>query len=440
MATPGEPRRPAGPSPEDSLLIRGGRVIDPANSADQVTDVLIEAGLVQAVGPDLAAPAGTPVLDAVGKVVAPGFIDSHVHLREPGAEYKETIATGTAAAAAGGICAVVAMPNTDPPPDSSRAIAALYARCADASTRVYTTGTITVGRQGERLAPLAEMAAAGAVAFSDDGDPVSDGELMRRALEEAAEIGQPLFPHEEVKDLTAGGAMHDGAVAARLGVGGMPAAGEDDMVARDIDLVRQTGGPLHLPHISTAGTVKLVRRAKAEGLAVTCEVLPHHFIFTDAEVEQQGTAAKMSPPLRGQEDVDATIAGLRDGTIDTIATDHAPHSPEEKALPLDRAPFGIVGLETAIGLSITYLVLPGVLSLPQLVARWTCEPARIFRLPGGHLGPGAPGDVTVIDPERTWTVDPAAFRSRSRNTPFGGRQLTGKAVATVIGGRMMFSE
>jgi len=424
----------------EPLLIRGGRVVDPANSVDEVADLLIESGRVKAVGKRLTCPLGTPVLEAEGKVVAPGFIDSHVHLREPGAEHKETIATGTAAAAAGGICAVIAMPNTDPPPDSGPAIEAFYSRCASASVRVYTTGTITLGRRGERLAPLAELAAAGAVAFSDDGDPVSDGEVMRRALEEAAEIGQPLFPHEEVKELTAGGAMHEGEVAARLGVGGMPVAGEDDMVARDIDLVRRTGGPLHLPHISTAGTVELVRGAKAEGLTVTCEVLPHHFLLTDAEVERQGAAAKMSPPLRGQEDVEAMIAGLRDGTIDTVATDHAPHSAQEKALPLDKAPFGIVGLETAIGLSITYLVLPGVLSLPQLIARWTCEPARIFHLPGGHLGPGAPGDVTVIDPARTWTVEPATFRSRGRNTPFGGRQLKGKATATVVGGKVIYSE
>ena len=431
--------RPAGPNPRESLLIRGGRVIDPANGLDLVADVLIESGVIAAVGAGIQASPGTPVLEAAGMVVAPGFIDSHVHLREPGAEHKETIASGTAAAAAGGICAIIAMPNTDPPPDSGAHIEAFYSRCRSACVRVYTTGTVTAGRQGEELAPLEELAAAGAVAFSDDGDPVSDGELMRRALEAAATIGQPLFPHEEVKDLTSGGAMHDGEVAARLGVGGMPVAGEDDMVARDIELVRQTGGPLHLPHISTAGTVELVRRAKDEGLAVTCEVLPHHFVLTDEEVERQGTAAKMSPPLRAQRDVDAMIAGLRDGTIDTIATDHAPHSDAEKALPLDRAPFGIVGLETAIGLSITHLVQPGILSLPQLVACWTCAPARIFRLPGGHLGVGSPGDVTIIDVDTTWTVDPATFRSKSRNTPFAGSQLTGRAAATIVGGRTVYS-
>ena len=439
MPTSADLRRPSGPDPTDALLIRGGRVVDPANGVDLVADVHIEAGRVAAVGSDLVAPEGTPVLEARGKVVAPGFIDSHVHLREPGAEHKETIASGTAAAAAGGICAVIAMPNTTPPPDSGANIEAFHQRCAAAAVRVYTTSTITAGRAGERLAPLAELAAAGAVAFSDDGDPVSDEQIMRQALVEAAALGQPLFPHEEVKALTRDGAMHDGDVAARLGVGGMPAAGEDDMVARDIDLVRQTGGPLHLPHISTAGTVDLVRRAKDEGLAVTCEVLPHHFVLTDEEVERQGTAAKMSPPLRGTDDVRAMVAGLRDGTIDTIATDHAPHSAEEKAQPLDRAPFGIVGLETAIGLCVTHLVEPGVLDVVQLVERWSSGPARIFHLPGGHLGPGAPGDVTVIDLDCTWTVDPSAFRSRSRNTPFAGCQLRGRATATVVGGRVVHS-
>lgn len=420
-----------------SLLIRGGRVIDPSEDVDEVADVLIENGCVRSVAPDLEATAGTPVLEAAGLVVAPGFIDSHVHLREPGFESKETIATGTAAAAAGGIAAVVAMPNTNPPPDTPSAVAALRQRCQSAGVRVYTTGCITAGRRGLELAPLRELAAAGVVAFSDDGDPVEDAGLMRRALEVAAEIGLPLFPHEEVKALTAAGAMHEGTASARLGVRGMPAAGEEQMIARDIELVRQTGGRLHLPHISTAGAADLVGEAKVEGLPVTCEVLPHHFILTDAEVLSLGSAAKMSPPLRAASDVEALLAGLADGTIDTIASDHAPHTAAEKSRGLQEAPFGIVGLETALGLSLTYLLEPGILSLAQIISAWSWKPAQIFGLPGGRLGPGAPGDATLLDPSLEWTVDSTGFTSRSSNTPFDGYELTGKAVATVVGGRVV---
>ena len=403
-----------------------------------MTDVLIEDGCVRAVAPNLKASAGTPVFEVAGFVVAPGFIDSHVHLREPGFESKETIATGTAAAAAGGIAAVVAMPNTNPPPDTPAAVAALRQRCRSAGVRVYTTGCITAGRQGLELAPLRELAAAGVVAFSDDGDPVEDTDLMRQALEVAGELGLPLFPHEEVKAVTAGGVMHEGSTSARLGVRGMPAAGEEEMIARDIELVRQTGGRLHLPHISTAGTVELVRQAKAEGLPVTCEVLPHHFVLTDAEIVTLGTAAKMSPPLRAASDVEALLAGLADGTIDTIASDHAPHTAAEKSRSLHEAPFGIVGLETALGLSLTYLVAPGILSLAQVIAAWSWKPAQIFGLPGGHLGPGAPGDATILDTSLPWTVDSTDFSSRSANTPFDGYELTGRGIATVVGGRVVF--
>ena len=270
-------------------------------------------------------------------------------------------------------------------------------RAQTASVRYYPIACVTVGRQGRgALAPLAELAELGAVAFSDDGDPVADEALMRRALEIARDLDRPIFPHEEVKSLTAGGCMHAGEVAARLGVKGMPAAGEEEMVARDIELVRQTGGPLHIAHISTAGTAQLVRRAKADDLPVTCEVLPHHFALTDREVERQGTAAKMSPPLREAADVEAMLAGLADGTIEVIATDHAPHTAEEKAQPLTQAPMGIVGLETAVGLTLTYLV-DRVLPLHEAIACWTCHPARILRLPGGVLTPGMPGDLTLLD-------------------------------------------
>lgn len=428
------------PDPCASLLIRGGRLIDPASRTDAPVDLLIEDGQVRRVGRDLPAPRGLRVLEAAGLIVAPGFIDAHVHLREPGFEHKETIASGTAAAAAGGICAVAAMPNTYPPPDTAGRVEEARRRAAQAPVRVYPIGCITTGRQGKALAPLAELARAGAVAFSDDGDPVEDEGLMRSALELGRQLGIPLFPHEEVKAITAGGCMHEGQVSARLGVKGMPAAGEEALIARDLELVRQTGGPLHIAHISTAGTVELVRRAKAEGLPVTCEVLTHHFALTDEEVARQGTQAKMSPPLRSGADVQAMLRGLAEGVIDTIATDHAPHSAEEKKRPLEQAPFGIVGLETAVGLTLTHLVHTGVLDLFQAIEKWTWAPSRILRLPGGHLSPGGLGDVTIIDPNKEWTVDASQFRSKSRNTPFNGYKLKGKAVATVVGGKVVYSE
>lgn len=425
----------------EALLLRGGRVIDPARGLDEDADVLIADGRVRAVGRSLADAGAVRVLEATGLVVAPGFIDSHVHLREPGFEHKEDIASGTAAAAAGGLSAVCAMPNTNPPPDTPARLEDLLRRARErARVHVYAIGCITRGRAGKELAPIGALARAGAVAFSDDGDPVESADLMRAALVAARAVGRVVFPHEEVRRLTAGGCMHDGEVSVRLGALGMPAAAEEEMVRRDIDLVRQTGGALHLAHISTAGTVDLVRAAKAEGLPVTCEVLTHHFALTDEEVARQGPAAKMSPPLRTAADVEAMRAALADGTIDTIATDHAPHAPQEKALPLAQAPFGIVGLETALGLCVTHLVATGRLDLPSMVARWTWGPARILGLPGGRLGVGDPGDVTVFDPEQRWRVDPAAFRSRSRNTPFAGHQLIGKAMATIVAGRVAYRD
>ncbi len=428
------------PVGQSDLLVRKGRLIDPANHLDAAMDVLIEAGKVSRVGKDLAAGRGTPVLDAGGLVLTPGFVDVHVHLREPGFEHKETIATGAMAAAAGGICAVAAMPNTLPPPDNLETLEDIQKRARTSVVRFYPIACITRGRAGRELAPLEDLARGGAVAFSDDGDPVEDPGLMRRALELARRVNRPVFPHEEVKALTAGGCMHEGEISAQLGVKGMPAAGEEEMIARDIELVRQTGGPLHIAHISTAATVELVRRAKADGLPLTCEVLPHHFILTDAEVIRQGSAAKMSPPLRGNADVQAVLQGLKDGSIDLISTDHAPHTEEEKQRPLTEAPFGIVGLETAIGLTLTYLVQPGILDLPSAIEKWTWAPARILRLPGGRLSPGDLGDITIINPAVEWSVDSSRFHSRSRNTPFNGYRLKGKAVATIVGGEVVYDE
>ena len=424
----------------ETVVIRNGRLLDPGNGIDAVADVWIEDGAMRAVGAGLQTPEGTPSLDASDMLVTPGWIDSHVHFREPGFEAKETLASGSAAAAAGGFTSVATMPNTEPPPDSAAALADLRARSAGACVRIYPIACVTAGRAGKRLAPLADLAASGAVAFSDDGDPVADAGLMEAALAVSRQTGVPLFPHEEVKELTAGGCMHEGAVSRRLGVQGMPSAGEEEMIARDIGLVERCGGYLHVAHISTSGSASLIQEAKGRGLAVTCEVLPHHFALTNEAVADQGTAAKMSPPLRGKSDVEAMLAGLRDGTIDTIATDHAPHSTAEKQLPLTEAPFGIVGLETAVGLTFTYLVETGVLGLAQAIVKWTTEPARILRLPGGRLDIGAPGDVTVIDPVRRWTVKPEHFRSKSCNTPFAGCRLTGKAVATIVGGRVVHNE
>ena len=425
---------------QNDLLIRNGHLIDPANHLDAPLDVLIEAGKVARVGKNLPADKEILVLEAEGLILAPGFIDVHVHLREPGLEHKETITTGSEAAAAGGICAMAAMPNTLPPPDGIDDLEDLHRRARSSVVRFYPIACITKDRAGRELAPLEALAGAGAVAFSDDGDPLEDADLMRRALEIARRVDRPIFPHEEVKALTAGGCMHEGEVSAQLGVKGMPSAGEEEMIARDIELVRQTGGPLHIAHISTAGAVELVRQAKTEALPVTCEVLPHHFILTDAEVARQGTAAKMSPPLRTAADVQAMLDGLQDGSIDLISTDHAPHIEAEKQLPFEEAPFGIVGLETAIGLTLTYLVEPGILSLSTAIEKWTWSPARTLRLPGGRLSPGDLGDITVIDPGLEWTVDAARFRSRSRNTPFNGYRLKGKAVATIVGGHVVYSE
>lgn len=422
------------------LLLHGGRIVDPATHRDEVADLLLVEGKVAQIGVGVQPPETTQRIDATGLVVAPGFIDSHVHLREPGFEHKETVVTGTAAAAAGGFTAVATMPNTVPAPDSPAGIEDLVRRYEAGSVRVYPIGTVTGGRVGNGLAPLLEMAAAGAIAFSDDGDPVEDEQIMRQALVLAARLGRPIFPHEEVKGLTAGGCMHEGDVSKRLGIKGMPAAGEEEMIARDIELVRQTQGPLHIAHISTAGTVDLVRAAKRDGLPVTCEVLPHHFLMTDTEVERQGTAAKMSPPLRAATDVAAMLAGLADGTIDTLATDHAPHTSAEKQLPFDEAPMGIVGLETAIGLSLTHLLHDGILDMTAIVDRWSTAPARILSLPGGALRTGDVADVTLIDLNATWTVDSSQFLSKSTNTPFNGHELRGRAVGTIVAGHVVHHE
>ena len=421
------------------LLLRGGRVIDPSQNFDDVADVLLADGRVQGVGRGLGEPDDALVRDVTGLVVCPGLIDLHVHLREPGYEHKETIASGARAAAAGGFTAVCAMPNTDPPIDDPAAVGFVRAEGLRAGgARVYPTGAISVGQAGERLAQIGEMVAAGAVAVTDDGRPVSDAGLMRLALQYAQSFGIPVASHCEERALSRGGSMNEGVVSARLGLIGIPNAAEDIMIIRDILLAQLTGGRLHVQHVSTRTGVEWIRGAKERGVRVTAEATPHHFTLTDDAVDGYRTEAKVNPPLRSAEDREAVREGVADGTLDVIATDHAPHHYDEKEQAFDDAPFGLVGLETALGLAITELVEKGVIGLPALVERMSCAPARAFDLPGGTLKPGSPADATVFDPRGTWKVDPARFLSKSRNTPFAGWTLTGRAMLTVVNGRIVF--
>ncbi|MEX2148512.1 MAG: dihydroorotase [Candidatus Rokuibacteriota bacterium] len=421
-----------------SLLIRNGRVIDPANSVDGVQDVLVTGSTLTRVGAALAAPEGVTTIDATGKVVCPGFIDIHVHLREPGYEYKETVATGTRAAAAGGFTAVCCMANTDPVNDNRAVTDYILAKAAsEGVVRVYPIGAVTRGLRGEALAELAELAEAGCVAFSDDGKCVMDAALYRRAMEYTLPFGRPIISHAEDHDLARGGAMNEGVVSTELGIPGIPAAAEDVMVGRDILLAELTGAHVHIAHLSTAGAVRLVRDAKARGVHVTAEVTPHHLLLTEDAVRDFDSNTKMAPPLRTKHDMEALLEGLADGTIDCIATDHAPHALSEKEGEFERAANGIVGLETAVALLLDRLVRPGLLPLATLVARLSRDPARLLDLPVGSLSAGAPADITILDLEADTVVDPARFRSRSRNTPFGGWRLRGAPWKTIVGGTVV---
>ena len=420
------------------LLLKGGRVIDPSRGFDQPADVLIQDGKIAAVKAGLGAPDGAEVRDVRGQVVAPGLVDLHVHLREPGNEDVETIATGARAAAAGGFSAVCAMPNTDPVTDNQAAVGFIVRQSARAAlTRVYPIGAISVGQRGERLSEFGEMVGAGAVAVSDDGRPVVSSHLMRTALEYARTFEIPVADHCEDPTLAAGGVMHEGLVSTRLGLKGIPAAAEEIMVERDILLAQLTGGHVHLCHVSTRGSVDLIRRAKQQGIRVTAEATPHHLTLTDHACETYDTHAKMNPPLREAADIAALRQGLKEGVIDCIASDHAPHAYDAKEAAFDDAPFGIIGLETAFGVAHTELVVGGVLTLSELIARMSSAPAATFRLPGGTLQPGAPADVVVLDTTTRWTVQPAVLLSKSRNTPFAGRALTGRAALTLVGGAIV---
>jgi dihydroorotase len=424
-----------------NLLLRSGRVVDPANGLDGPGDVLILDGRVARVGPRLEAPTGTPSVDVGGRVVAPGFVDIHVHLREPGHEYKETIATGTRAAAAGGFTAVACMANTNPVNDTRAVTDYILAEArARGVVRVYPIGAVTRGLGGKELAELGELAEAGCVAYSDDGRPVMDAGLLRRALEYAQAFGRGIISHAEDLGLSEGGVMHEGFVSTDLGLRGIPAAAEEIMVARDIALAELTGTPVHIAHVSTAAAVRLLRDAKARGVPVTGEVTPHHLLLTDEALRAYDANAKMAPPLRGKRDVEACREALADGTLDAIATDHAPHALTDKEVELDQAAHGVVGLETAVALCLTHLVRGGALDLRTFVTRLTAGPARVLGLPGGSLSPGGPGDVTVLDLEREHVIDPARFQSRARNTPFAGWACVGGPWMTVVGGRVVMRE
>ncbi|MCU0616899.1 MAG: dihydroorotase [Gemmatimonadaceae bacterium] len=422
------------------LLLKGGRIVDPSQGLDAVGDVLLRDGRVEACGGTLGAPDGAEVIACDGLIVAPGLIDVHVHLREPGREDVETIASGAHAAVAGGITAVCAMPNTRPVTDN-QATVGFVKRQGEAAgyARVYPYGAISVGQKGETLAEMGEMVAAGAVAFSDDGRPVESAQLMRTALEYARTFGVPVAEHCEDMTLAHGGSMNEGAVSARLGLKGIPAEAEEIYVIRDILLAKRTGGHIHLCHLSTKGSVELVRWGKERGINVTAEVCSHHISLTDERVGHYDTNAKMNPPLRTAEDIEALQQGVADGTIDLLVTDHAPHHYDEKEREFADAPNGIVGLETALGVNCTWMLHRGVITLSQLVDAMSCKQARIFGLPGGTLRPGGIGDVTVFDPDAAWTVDSTRFKSKGRNTPYGGTALRGLARYTIVGGRVVYT-
>jgi len=429
------------------LLIKGGRVVDPANSTDDVLDVLVSGGRIKKVGKNLngneVGGNGVDVLEASGKIVMPGFIDMHVHLREPGFEQKEDIQSGTRAAAMGGFTAVAAMPNTEPPCDDEATVRyVLDAARTRGWVRVYPVGAVTKGRQGKELAEMGEMVEAGAVAFSDDGSPVSTSEMLRCALTYLKSFGTVLIDHPEDITLSEGGQMNQGAVSTVAGFRGIPDEAETVAVARDLLIAGLTGGKLHLTHLSTRGSLELVRWFRERGVQVTIDVTPHHLVLTDEIVKSSGydTNSKVNPPLRAKEDVAALVEGLKDGTIDAVASDHAPHHEDDKWVEFDFAPFGISGLETEVALVVDRFVMPGIIGWSRLAELFSTNPARILGVPGGQISPGQPADITIIDPKLEFAVDPRKFESKGKNTPFGGWRLTGAPWATIVGGEIKMKD
>lgn len=418
------------------LVLENGRIIDPVNGVDRIGSLLIVDGVCQSLTPGASLPEGAASIDLTGKWVVPGLIDIHVHLREPGEEYKETISSGTQAAAAGGFTAVACMPNTRPVLDSESSISLVVSRAQGAAARVYPVGAISKGSHGETLADFGEMKKCGAVAFTDDGRPVVNSQMMRRAMEYAANFDLPIISHCEEFSLSHNGSMNEGAFSTRLGLRGIPCAAEEIMVYRDIALAKLTGHRIHLAHISTQESVSLIRRAKAQGCRVTAETAPHYFSLTEDAIGMYDTCAKMNPPLRTKADVDAIIAGLQDGTIDAIASDHAPHREMEKEVEFDQAANGIIGLETSLPLALR-LVHEGILSVERLVELMSVNPAKIIGVKGGSLADTMPADVTIIDPEREYAYSKDTVVSKSKNSPFFGWQFKGSAIMTIVGGRIM---
>lgn len=420
------------------LLLKGARVIDPSRNLDAPMDVLVEDGKIAGCRPGIKAPPGAKVFDLAGMIVVPGLIDMHTHLREPGYEYRETVASGAAAAVAGGFTSIACMPNTRPVNDNRSVTEFILRKAAKANlANIYPIGAISMNSDGKQMTEFWDLREAGIVALSDDGNPVMDAALMRRAMEYADSLNLPVIQHCEDKNLSAGGLMNEGYPSTLLGLPGIPAIAEEIMVARDILIAEYTGTRIHFAHVSTVGSVRLIRDAKKRGLQVTAETAPHYFTLTDESLRDYDTNYKVSPPLRGKTDVSAVKEGLADGTLDAIACDHAPHGRTDKEVEFEYAANGISGLETSLGLSLS-LVHEGVLSWPELIAKMSCNPARILNLPKGTLAKGADADITVIHPELAWSVDAAAFHSLGKNSPFSGRKLKGRAVLTIVGGDIKY--
>ncbi len=421
-------------------LLKGARVIDPSQNTDTTSDVLIVDGHIAAIKDEIEI-SDAKVIDLSGMIVTPGLIDMHAHFRDPGYEYKEDIESGSMSAAAGGFTAVACMPNTKPPIDNSALVQYVKSKASKAGKiKLLPIGCVSKGQEGKEIAEMGDMAQAGAVAFSDDGKPIADSALMRKAMVYASMFDKVIIDHCEDPFLFEGGQINEGYISTLLGLAGIPAAAEEIMVARNILIAREMGTRVHIAHVSTEGSLKLIRQAKSEGVKVSCEVTPHHLTLTEKAVMGYDTNAKVNPPLRTQSDIDALLEGLKDGTIDAIATDHAPHHMDEKDMEFDKAAFGMVGLETALGVILTHIVKEGVLSLNAAIEKMTSGPAKVLGLDMGTLKIGAPADITVIDPNRVWTVDKNKFFSKGRNTPFDGWRLTGKAVLTMVDGRIVYSD